>query len=127
EIVDGRPERVSAGDVFAAAEGDPACAAIVTRAGQALGQALAGLTTTLAPEVVVVGGGLAASLPKLMPYLDDAFARPARLVAAPKVVPAASAAFAGAVGAAAGARRPPVGHEALSLPNRPLTAGGGHG
>jgi glucokinase len=116
EVVGGRADAVTAGDVFAAAEADPACAALVTAAGRALGRVLAGLASTLAPEVVVVGGGLAAALPTLMPHLDAAFAEQARLVAAPKVVPAEFGDFAGAVGAAAWARRPPVGHDAVSHP-----------
>jgi glucokinase len=119
EITGGRADRVSAGDVFAAADRDPACAAIVTGAGRALGRVLAGLASTLAPEVVVVGGGLSAGLATLMPYLDEAFAEQARLVATPKVVPADFADLAGAVGAAAWARRPPAGHEAVSLPTQP--------
>jgi glucokinase len=119
KITGGRPDRVSAGDVFAAAERDPACAAIVTGAGRALGRVLAGLASTLAPEVVVVGGGLSAGLAKLMPFIDEAFAEQARLVMAPKVLPADFADLAGAVGAAAWAHRPPAGHEAVSLPTQP--------
>jgi glucokinase len=106
--VDDKAEAVTAGDVVAAADDDPTCAELVADAGRALGLALAALATTLAPEVVVVGGGLAAALPKLAPHLDDAFTSHARLVPKPRVLPARFGNLAGAVGAAAWARCPPA-------------------
>jgi glucokinase len=106
--VDDKAEAVTAGDVVDASDDDPTCAALVVDAGRALGLALAALATTLAPEMVVVGGGLAAALPKLAPHLDDAFIRYARLVPAPRVVPATFGNLAGAVGAAAWAQCPPT-------------------
>ena len=107
--VDDKAEGVTAADVVAAADDDdPTCAALVANAGRALGLALAALATTLAPEVVVVGGGLAAALPHLAPHLDDAFTRHARLVPPPRVLPATFGNLAGAVGAAAWARCPPA-------------------
>jgi glucokinase len=45
-----------------AADGDPAAAEVLARAGEALGRALAGLVALLDPQAVVVAGGAAAAL-----------------------------------------------------------------
>jgi glucokinase-like ROK family protein len=51
---------VTAADVAAAAAtGDPASVAMLTRAGQLIGRALASLASTLNPSLILVGGGLA--------------------------------------------------------------------
>jgi glucokinase len=113
--VAGRPDDVTAGHVMAARDADPECARLVARAGRALGLVLAGLASALAPEIVVIGGGIAASLPALRPHLDDALERHALLPATPRVE-AALDDHAGAVGAAAWAREAPEGYPAAVMP-----------
>jgi glucokinase len=62
----GDPERIHAALVFeAAAAGDEAAGAIVERACTALGAAIGGIVNTLDPGLVVVTGGVAASLVSL--------------------------------------------------------------
>ena len=64
---DGRGIRVAAGDgpitagvvAKAAAAGDPAAAAILNRAGRALGAAIGAFINIFNPELVVIGGGVA--------------------------------------------------------------------
>lgn len=88
-------------DLVAAADaGDPAATAVLDRALAATVDGIAGLATVLAPEVVLVGGGQAALLPRLLPGLTARLAR-LRLVPAPDVVPASFGADTGLVGAAA--------------------------
>jgi glucokinase len=114
--VGGRAREVTAGHVVAAADADPACGRLVARAGRALGLVLAGLASTLAPEIIVIGGGMAAALPAFRPHLTDALERHALLPAAPRIV-AALDDHAGAVGAAAWARQAPDGYPAAAKPN----------
>ena len=116
EAAGGQPDRVTAADVLQAANTDADCAALVERAGRALGLALAGLVTVLAPEVVVFGGGIAAALARLRPWLDRALAEYAPLPPKPRLVRADFDGLAGAVGAAVWASRPPP----AMPPTRPL-------
>lgn len=115
QVVEGHPERVSAGKVVRSADADPQCALLVARAGRALGLALAGLVNAFAPEVVVFGGGVAAGLPAFRPHIDEALARHTIMVETPRIATAVDG-FAGAVGAAAWAQRPPVGYPAALTP-----------
>jgi glucokinase len=109
--VGGRPEAVAPADVVHAADQDPACARLVTRAGHALGVALAGLANALAPEIIVIGGGVAAGLPAFRPHIDEVLSRHTVLVENPRIVTALDS-HAGAVGAAAWAADPPAGYPA---------------
>ena len=89
--------------VLAAREGDPVAAAIVSRVGRRLGEGIAGLVNTLDPEIVVVGGGVAAAADLLLGPAREAYAatvegdgyRPDV-----PIVPAALGADAAAIGAA---------------------------
>lgn len=59
----GDPERISAGRLFeAAAGGDALAREVVDEACEALGMAIGALVTLLNPEVIVITGGVAASL-----------------------------------------------------------------
>lgn len=86
-----------------ASRGDPIAAAALTRAGEAIGIALASVTHLLDLEVVAIGGGLAQAGPLLFGPLEAAFRRHARMAFARdvRVVPAALGQEAGLVGAAA--------------------------
>lgn len=72
--------------VAAAADaGDPACAAILDHAWEALGALGASLVNLLNPEVIVLGGGIATHRPEVIERVRDgiarrAFERPARHV-----------------------------------------------
>ncbi|WP_238441194.1 ROK family protein, partial [Frankia sp. AgW1.1] len=114
--VGGQPEAVEPADVVRLAPIDPACARLVARAGHALGIALAGLTNALAPEVIVVGGGVAAGLPAFRPHIDEVMSRYTVLVETPRIVTAVDG-CAGAVGAAAWAAEPPSGYPAPIQPS----------
>lgn len=62
-LAGGDPARIKAALVFqAAASGDPVAAAIVEEACEALGAGLGGIVNALNPEVIVVTGGVVASL-----------------------------------------------------------------
>ena len=86
-----------------AARGHPIAKAALTRAGTALGVAIAGATHLLDLDVVTVGGGLSQAGPLLFDPLEEAFRRHARMRFARnvRVVPAALGMEAGLVGAAA--------------------------
>jgi glucokinase len=91
----------------AAAEGDPLAREVFARAARYLGLAVANLVHLLNPALVVVGGGVAQAGALLLAPVrriveSEAFARPA---AAVRIVPAALGPDAGALGAAAAARR----------------------
>jgi glucokinase len=108
----GDPERIHAALVFeAAAVGDEAARAIVERACAALGAAIAGIVNTLDPELVVVTGGVAASLvPLERSVLESArqYALPRAFAATQvRIVPADKrrTALGGAALALAGLRR----------------------
>ncbi|KAA5835273.1 ROK family protein [Saccharopolyspora hirsuta] len=80
--------------------GDPAAAEVWDEAVEALGHALIWLTALLAPEVVVVGGGLSQAGPLLFDPLARRLAADWSLASAPEVVPAELGDRAGSLGAA---------------------------
>ncbi len=87
----------------AARAGDERALRALEHAGRALGVAIANLTIFLAPERIVVGGGVAAAGAPLLGPLRDELARRAGNVAPLddiEVVPAELGSFAGAIGAA---------------------------
>lgn len=102
----GRAERTAA-DVFAAAAtGDDIARVVVDRAGQAIGQTIADLCAVLPADALVVGGGIAGSLPQLRPTIEAALARRAGLIGAVEVIAADLGPEAGAIGAAIAALPP---------------------
>ena len=75
-LAGGDPANIKAALVFqAAAAGDPIAAAMVEEACEALGAGLGGIMNTLNPEVIVITGGVMASL---LPLEDDIRRRAAR-------------------------------------------------
>jgi glucokinase len=80
--------------------GDPDAAAVWADAIEALARALAAYTTLLAPELVVVGGGLADAGATLLDPLARAFGRRLTFQCRPRLVPAQLGDQAGALGAA---------------------------
>jgi glucokinase len=84
----------------AAARGDALAREVLGRAGIALGIALANVSAVLAPQVAVVGGGVAGALDAMRPAIDDVLRRRAGLLAPVPVVAARLGASAGAIGAA---------------------------
>lgn len=118
--VGGTTSTVSAVDVAEAARrGHPLALAAFRRAGEAIGQAVAGAVTLLDLDLVVIGGGVAAAGPVLFDPIADAYARFATLpyARAPRIVPARLGGDAGLIGAAAAvldpaaywpAARPPI-------------------
>jgi glucokinase len=103
-VLAGRPDLVSGEVVFAAAaEGDKAALALFERVGYWLGVGIASLVTVFDPDLVVVGGGVAATGELLLAPARASFeryvhARPHRDL--PPVVPARLGPDAGLVGAA---------------------------
>jgi len=91
----------------AAREGDAHACDIVVRAGRALGIGLANLCNALAPEVIVIGGGVAGGLDVLEPILAATLRERARLGPLPRIVPATLGPHTGAMGAALWARERP--------------------
>lgn len=89
--------------VASAHRGHPVALAALTRAGQAIGVAVASAASLLELEVVAVGGGLANAGSLLLGPAQDAFTRHAGLdfAATCRIVPAVLGADAGLVGAAA--------------------------
>jgi glucokinase len=86
--------------VDAARQGDPGAGAVMTRAGEAIGRALAGLVTGLASEIVVVGGGLATALDVLGPVIRARLRERSALTGDCQLVASALGLHAGAIGAA---------------------------
>lgn len=80
--------------------GDGHAADVMDRAGWALGAALANAATILAPERVVIGGGVSSALDVLRPALERTLTERARLPDLPPVVAAQLGPRAGAIGAA---------------------------
>lgn len=91
----------------AAREGDAHALDVVQRAGRALGIGLANLCNALAPEVVVIGGGVAGGLDVLGPVVEATLRDRARLGPLPRIVPAMLGPHTGAIGAALWARERP--------------------
>lgn len=94
--------------VAAARDGDGRAVAALARAGTLIGLAIANVAIFLAPDRIVVGGGVAAAGDLVLEPLEAELRRRARVAPLDDlaVVPAALGSFAGAVGAAlfAGAR-----------------------
>ncbi|MEU5850541.1 ROK family protein [Saccharopolyspora shandongensis] len=82
------------------AEGDPVATAVWDEAVDALGGALIWLTALLAPEVVVVGGGLSHAGPLLFDPLTRRVEEDWNLQRKPRIVPAELGDRAGSLGAA---------------------------
>lgn len=94
--------------VQAAQRGQPVARATLRRAGEAIGQAIAGTVILLDLDVVVITGPLAAAGPVLFDPIDDAYHRYARLgYAAPaRTVPGTLGAAGLLIGAAAAVLEP---------------------
>lgn len=92
----------------AARRGDPVALATLRRAGEAIGQAMAGAVTLLDLDVVVIGGPLAGAGTVLFDPIADGYARYAALnyAAPPRVVPALLGREGAQVGAAAAVLEP---------------------
>jgi glucokinase len=100
-LTEGDPERLTPALVATAAEaGDPFAADVLTRAGQAVGIALASVSAMLAPQLAVIGGGVAAALEAMRPGIEEMLARRGRLLEPMPVVAAALGPRSGAIGAA---------------------------
>jgi glucokinase len=84
----------------AAAAGDPSARAVMDRAGTALGVAIAAVSAVLAPQIVVVGGGVAGALGTMRPAMDRVLDRRRPLLAPCPVATATLGPVAGAIGAA---------------------------
>jgi glucokinase len=117
-ITAGLPSRTALEVVVAARAGDATAAAVIASAGQALGHGVAQVCAVVDPEIVVVGGGVAAGAGALL--LDPlrravADNLPLRAMTPPPHITAAICGpDAGAVGAAALARDLGVGATALA-------------
>lgn len=89
----------------AARDGDPHARDVVERAGRALGFGIANLCNVLAPEIVVVGGGVAAGLDVLQPSIVEVLEE--RALSRPELARATVGPVTGALGAALWARERP--------------------
>ena len=69
----------------AAANGDPAAKGVFERAGRALGVGLAGLVNVFNPELIVIGGGLAAAGDLILDTVRDTLPRYAMRQISPDV------------------------------------------
>ncbi|MDO9378875.1 MAG: ROK family glucokinase [Nocardioidaceae bacterium] len=75
-MVDGDPERITGPMVTQAAqEGDPLACELIADVGQWLGEGIASLVAVLDPQVVAIGGGVAAAGELLMAPLRSSFWR----------------------------------------------------
>jgi glucokinase len=83
----------------AARQGDAAAQSILERAGTALGLGLCGLIVVLAPERIVMGGGVMGSFDLLHPIIARTVQRISGYVPVPPIVPAALGLNAGVTGA----------------------------
>ena len=104
--------------------GDPVARAGLERVGRALGIGIANMITTITPQRVVLGGGVAASVDLLLDTIRDEVRRHVFTTSMDgiEIVPAELGTWAGAIGAAihgaeqawASAARPAVAREALA-------------
>lgn len=87
--------------------GDDTALAVIQAAGRWIGLGLANVATALAPDTIVVGGGVAAAGAVLFDPIRREFARRSPLVSANavRILPSALGPYAGALGAAAAAAR----------------------
>lgn len=93
--VAGVPEVVAATDA-----GDAVAAAVLERAIAATAQGIANLASVFAPSVILIGGGQATLLPRMLPTIATSLSR-LRLVLPPEVVAASFGRDTGLIGAAA--------------------------
>ncbi|SDU77585.1 ROK family protein [Jiangella alkaliphila] len=91
--------RATAEDAFLA-PGDLDARMAVATAGRAIGETVASLCAVLPAGLLVVGGGVAAGLPRLRPYIEIALAERRDFIGVVDVVAAGLGPDAGAVGAA---------------------------
>jgi len=109
EVVDGSsvaPEaRVTAEDLARAArQGDPRARVIADSAAEGLATVLLGVIATIDPGVIVIGGGIAQAREEFVSPAIEAIARRATFHHVPQILPAGLGPWAGAWGAALGAR-----------------------
>lgn len=99
-------ERLSGADrlVELAHDGEPVAVQIWSDALDALGRALAAVTAFLAPEAIVIGGGVASAGAELVDSLERSLRRHLRYHRLPRIVRAELGADAGLVGALLAAR-----------------------
>lgn len=83
--------------------GDPYAAAVFERAGRGIGRAIVNACAVFAPELVVVGGGLARALDLMRPGIDRALGERDHYMRSPRIVESSLAESAGSIGAAAAA------------------------
>jgi glucokinase len=105
QLVAGDPDAVTGADVTEIARGgDPLSRSILAVVGRRLGEGLAGLANTFDPELIVIGGGVAAAgdllLAPARAAFRDAIEAPEHRPAIPPIVPAMLGNDAGSVGAA---------------------------
>ncbi len=95
-----RSGRPAAGAAEVLAAGDPVALQVWDEALDALAGALAWIASVLAPEVVVIGGGLSRAGPALFDPLAERIPRRLTFQRVPRLVPAALGERAGSIGAA---------------------------
>lgn len=106
DACDDDPSRLTAAAVAqAAAAGDRCAGDVLARAGRGLGVAIANVCSVVAPEVVVVGGGVASALDQMRPGIDDILALRHSFMPAPPVLRATLGESAAPIGAAMAAIR----------------------
>lgn len=100
----GRPVTGASGVLTRVREGDPIAAGVWTEALDALGLALSWSASVLAPDAVILGGGLAAAGPDLFDPLTERIAARLTFQRSPRLLPAALGDRAAALGSALMAR-----------------------
>lgn len=101
DACDGEPGKLDVPTVAAVAgAGDRVAGEVLEGAARALGAALASACTLLAPERIVVGGGVSGALDLLRPTIHEAIRTRVRLSDPPPVLAAELGPRAGAIGAA---------------------------
>jgi glucokinase len=85
---------------IAAAARDPLACWAIKRAAEALGRGLALIATCVAPEVVVIGGGLSAAYELMRPHVERTLAGSSPVVPTISIRPSRLGNHAGAIGAA---------------------------
>jgi glucokinase len=95
-----RSGRPAAGAAEVLAAGDPDAVAVWDEALEALAGALAWVASVIAPEAVVIGGGLSRAGPALFDPLNERIPRRLTFQRVPRLIPAALGERAGCMGAA---------------------------
>lgn len=98
----GSVDKITGRTAFAAAAGDPAARRLVRKWAEHLAMGIANLVVVLDPDVIIIGGGVAANFAQFEPDLRDALAKYAHPFARNelKIVPAGLGPRAGVIGAA---------------------------